>query len=105
MNQKAPNSSCLWCSRGGKTIPEGGGNVSLDIPSCLLQRRLQLSLALHGGQPHWLRSYGPVTQPASVCIYRSSCTKEDECLPVMQKRKYMESNQRDFLEVVTQLHG
>lgn len=85
MNQKAPNSSCLRRSRGGKTIPEGGGNASLDIPSCLPQRRLQLSLALHGGQPHWLRSCGPVTQTVGVCIYRSSCRKENECLPVMQK--------------------
>lgn len=48
----------------------------LTHPPRLHQMRLKLSLALHSGQTYWLKSCGPVTQPAS--ISRSLCRKENE---------------------------
>lgn len=82
---ETPKLILLTAQQEGRPFQKVVRNASLDIPSCLPQRRLQLSLTLHGRQPQWLSSWGPVTQPASICISRSLCRKENEFLPVMQK--------------------
>lgn len=102
-----PNSSCLQCSRGGggegRPFQKVVGNASPDTPSHLQQKKLKLAKPGPPWRAQGLSSCGPVTQPAP--IFRSLCRKENEFLSVVQEREYVELNQRDFLEVVTQLHG
>lgn len=87
----------------GRPFQKVVGNASPDTPSHLQQKKLKLAKPGPPWRAQGLSSCGPVTQPAP--IFRSLCRKENEFLSVVQEREYVELNQRDFLEVVTQLHG
>lgn len=54
MNQNPPKTHPAAVGE-GRPFQKVVGNASPDTPSCLHQKRLKLSPALHGGQTYWLQ--------------------------------------------------